>query len=70
MAKEYRVLSITELHRLSDTKGTEPYYRHRIKTAKETVTNVDINELDIHDEDKVHQILAAWATHLDRIKSR
>ena len=46
MAKEYEVISIDELTRVSDTRGLEKYYRHRIKTHGGVVLSVDIAEDD------------------------
>jgi len=66
MAKEYHVLKIDELSRVSDTRGIERYYRHKIKTRGGTVLTVDIDEVDFTD-DKAAQILAKRAIEADKI---
>ena len=67
MSKEYKVLKIDELSRVSDTRGIERYYRHQIKTAGGTVLTVDIDEADFTPE-KTDPILAAAAKNADAIK--
>ena len=66
MAKEYKVLSIDELTRVSDVKGIERYYRHTIKTRGGVVLRVDIDEQDFT-ADKAAPILAKKATEADKI---
>ena len=66
MAKEYTVLSITEMTRLSDTQGIERYYRHRIRTAGRVVLTVDIDEADFVAE-KAGPILQNRAQIADKI---
>ncbi len=67
MAKEYTVLKIDELSRVSDTRGIEPYFRHTIKTTGGVVLTVDIDEADFTPE-KAAPILAAAAQNADKIK--
>ena len=64
--KAYKVLSIDELVRVSDTGGVERYYRHRIKTAKGVVISVDVDAKDFTAE-KAAPILAARAAEADKI---
>ena len=66
MAKEYKVLSIDELSRVSDTGGIERYYRHRIKTQGGVIRTVDVDEKDFTAE-KVAPILLAVAQEADKI---
>jgi len=66
MAKEYTVISITEMTRLSDTQGIERYYRHRIRTAGKVVLSVDIDEKDFVAE-RAGPILLNRATVADKI---
>ncbi len=66
MAKEYKVLSIVELTRLSDTSGIERYYRHRIKTKGGVVLTVDVSEADFTAE-KAAPLLLEKAQAADRI---
>ncbi len=66
MANEYKVLSIDELTRVSDTGGIEHYYRHRIKTRGGVVLTVDISEKEFTAE-KAAPILAKKATEADKI---
>ena len=66
MAKEYKVLSIDELTRLSDTGGVERYYRHRIKTQGGVVLTVDIDEKDFT-ADKAAPILLKKAQEADKV---
>lgn len=68
MEKGYKVLSISELSRVSDVSGVERYYRHKIKTRAGTVLTVDIDEKDMTEE-KVASILTAKATLFDKIKA-
>lgn len=66
MAKEYEVLKIDELTRVSDTRGLEHYYRHQIKTKGGVVLTVDIDEADFTPE-KAAPILLAKAQNADSI---
>lgn len=66
MAKEYKVLSITEMVRPSDAGGVEKFYRHRVRTAGGTVFNVDIGERD-WSPGKAAPILLAKAIEADEI---
>jgi hypothetical protein len=66
MADTYKVLSIDELTRLSDTGGIERYYRHRIKTKGGTVLTVDVSEKDFT-EKAAAPILAKRAENADKI---
>jgi len=66
MAKEYTVLKIDELTRMSDVKGIEKYYRHQIKTAGGIVLTVDIDEADFTTE-KAAPILLKKATEADKV---
>ena len=66
MAAEYKVLSIDEMTRVSDVKGIEHYYRHRIKTKGGVVLTVNISESDFTPE-KSAPILGAAAINADKI---
>jgi len=66
MASEYKVLKIDELTRLSDTRGVEKYYRHRIRTKGGTVLSVDIDEENFTQE-KATPVLLAAAQNADKI---
>lgn len=66
MAKEYTVLKIDELTRLSDMHGIERYYRHTIKTKGGVVLTVDVDEKDFTEE-KAAPILAKKAQVADKI---
>lgn len=66
MAKEYTVLKIDELTRLSETGGVEKYYRHQIKTKGGVVLTVDIGKADFTPE-LAAPILEAEATNADKI---
>jgi len=66
MAAEYKVLSIDEMTRLSETGGIEHYYRHQIKTKGGVILTVDINEKDFTAE-KAAPILLKRATEADKI---
>jgi len=66
MEKEYQVLSIDERTRVSDVKGIEHYYRHRIKTKGEVVLSIDIDEEDFTPE-KAAPILLKAAQNADKI---
>lgn len=68
MGAEYKVLSIDELTRLSDTGGIEHYYRHRIKTKGGVVLSVDISVGDFT-EKKAAPILLERAQNADKILS-
>ena len=68
MGNEYKVLRISELSRVSDVKGIEHYYRHRIKTKGKVVLDVDIEEEDFTPE-KAGPILAKAAENADKILS-
>lgn len=66
MAKEYKVLSIDEMTRVSDTGGIERYYRHRIKTAGGVRLTVDISKEDFT-ADKAAPILLERAQNADKV---
>jgi len=66
MATEYKVLSIDEMTRVSDVKGIEHYYRHRIKTNGGVILTVNISEEDFTPE-KVAPILLKHAQNADKI---
>jgi len=66
MANEYKVLKIDEMSRVSDVKGIEHYYRHRIKTKGGTVLSIDIEEKDFTEE-KAAPILLKKAQIADKI---
>ena len=66
MTAEYNVLKIDEMTRVSDIKGIEHYYRHRIKTKGGTVLSIDIDEKDFTAE-KAAPILLKKATEADKI---
>jgi len=66
MVSSYKVLSIDEMTRLSDTGGIERYYRHRIKTKGGVVLTVDIDEKDFTAE-KAAPILEVKAKEADKI---
>lgn len=68
MAKEYEVLKIDELQRMSETRGLESYYRIQFKTKGGTVLQTDIDEQDYTPE-KVAVILLEKAQNSDKIKS-
>jgi len=66
MTAEYKVLKIDEMSRVSDVKGIEHYYRHRIKTKGGVVLSIDIDEEDFTPE-KAAPILLAAAQNADKI---
>lgn len=66
MANEYKVLSIDELTRMSETKGIERYYRHRLKTKGGVILTVDVDEKDFT-EVKVAPMLLKRAVEADKI---
>jgi len=66
MAKEYEVLKIDELPRVSEMGGIEHYYRHTIRTKGGTRLKVDIGEKDFTEE-KAGPILLAAAQNADKI---
>jgi len=66
MSAEYKVLRITQLGRVSDEKGMEHYYRHRIKTKGGIVLDIDIDEKDFTEE-KATPILLKKAQTADKI---
>lgn len=68
MAKEYEVIRINELTRVSDTRGLVKYYRHQIRTRGGTILTVDIDEDDWTEEGAI-PILRAKAVAADKIKS-
>jgi len=68
MAREYKVIDITEMARPTKVGGVETYYRHRIETRGGTVLHVDIDEKDFTEE-KAGPILAAKAVEADKIKA-
>ena len=66
MEKEYRVLKIDEMTRISELGGVERYYRHQIKTKGGVVLTVDIDEKAFTAE-KAAPILLKKATDADKI---
>lgn len=66
MAKNYDVLKIDEMTRLSDAGGVEKFYRHQIKTKGGVVLTVDVGEKDFTAE-KAAPILDAKAVAADKI---
>lgn len=66
MTANYKVLSIDEMTRLSDTGGIERYYRHRIKTKGGVILTVDIDEKDFTAE-RTAPILEKKAIEADKI---
>lgn len=66
MAKEYKVLKIDQLTRVSDTGGVEHYYRHQLKTTGGIVFTVDIDRAAFKPE-IVGPILAKAAIEADKI---
>ena len=66
MAKEYEVLTIDQLQRMSDTGGLESYYRIKFKTKGGTVLVLDVGQAD-YQEEKVAAILLAEAQKCDRM---
>jgi len=66
MAKEYTVLKIDELSRVSDLHGIEKYYRHTIKTEGGVVITVDVDAKDFTLE-KSAPVLVAAAVNADAI---
>ncbi len=66
MAEGYKVLSIDELTRLSDTGGIERYYRHKIKSTGGVVLTVDISQKDFTDK-LAAPILLKAAQNADKI---
>jgi len=66
MTNEYKVLRIDEMTRMSDIKGIEHYYRHRIKTKGGVVLSIDIDEKDFTSE-KAAPILLKVAQNADKI---
>jgi len=66
MANEYKVLRIDEMTRVSDVKGIEHYYRHRIKTKGGVVLTVEVSEKDFTAE-KAAPILLKRAIEADKI---
>ena len=66
MAKEYEVIHIDQLTRMSETQGLEPYYRIRFKTKGGVVLTTDVDEKD-YIEEKVAVILIAEAQKTDKI---
>lgn len=68
MVDEYKVLKIDEMTRVSDVKGIEHYFRHRIKTKGGTVLSVNIEEEDFTAA-KAAPILLKKAIEADKILS-
>lgn len=66
MAKEYKVLKITELTKLTDTGGVERFYRHQVKTKGGTIISIDISEADFT-PDKAAPLLEKKATEADKV---
>ncbi len=66
MKAEYEVLRIDEMTRMSDIKGIEHYYRHRIRTKGGVVLSIDIDEKDFTPE-KAAPILLKAAQNADKI---
>ena len=66
MADEFKVLSIDELTRMSEERGIERYYRHKIKTKGGVILTVDISEEDFTAE-KAAPILLKHAAEADKV---
>ena len=66
MEKEYKVVKITEMSKISETEGVVRYYRHTIKTKGGTTLTIDIDEKDFTAE-KAAPILLKKATEADKI---
>ncbi len=66
MAKEYTVMRIDELTRLSNAGELERFYRHRIETTGGVVLSVDIDQENFTPE-KTEPILKAAAKNADTI---
>ncbi len=66
MAKEYKVLKIDELTRVSEAGGVEHYYRHQVKSTGGVVFTVDIDQAAFKAE-AVAPILAKAAIDADKI---
>jgi hypothetical protein len=66
MSKEYEVIKMDQLTRVSDTRGLENYYRVQIRTRGGVVLSVDIDEADWTPE-KTGPILQAKAKNADEI---
>lgn len=66
MAKNYDVVDITELMRVTKRGALEKYYRHTIQTKGNIVLTVDIDEKDFTPE-KAAPILDAHAIEADKI---
>jgi len=66
MGNEYKVLRITQMSRVSDERGIEHYYKHRIKTKGGVVLDVDVEEKDFTEE-KAAPILLKKAQIADKI---
>lgn len=66
MKGEYEVLRIDEMTRMSDVKGIEHYYRHRIRTKGGVVLSIDIDEKDFTPE-KAAPLLFKAAQNADKI---
>ena len=64
MEKDYDVLKITELAKLSEVGGIEKYYRYQIKTKGGVVLTVDIDEKNTVNE-KAAPILTKRAQEID-----
>jgi len=66
VSADYVVLTINELTRVSDVKGIEHYYRHKIKTKGGVILTVEIDEEDFSPE-KAAPILLKAAQNADKI---
>ncbi len=66
MAKEFEVISIDELTRVSDTRGLERFSRIKARTKGGAVFTVDVDEPDTTPE-KSAPILLKRAKELDAI---
>lgn len=64
--KEYKVLRIDQLSRMSETRGIEQYYRVQIKTRGGVILDVDLDSKDFT-EDKAKAILTKQAQNADKI---
>lgn len=64
--KEYTVLRIDQLTRMSDIRGVEYVYRHKIKTKGGVVLDVEVDEKNFT-ADKAAPILLKAAQNADKI---
>ena len=67
MAKEYKVLNITERTRLSRSGSIEKVYHIEAESAGGTAFTLDLTEAET-DPQRAAEILKAKAAQLDRVK--